>query len=61
MHFYVDTIRPELYHMETLPAHHREKGEHYDKTFGPDFALAQNVALVKYGWDGFRAARSMNA
>jgi FkbM family methyltransferase len=54
------TLYTNLPHKKTLGAHHREKGEHYGKTEGPDFALAQGVALdfptelVKYGWDGER-------
>jgi FkbM family methyltransferase len=54
------TLYTNLPHKKTLGAHHREKGEHYGKTEGPDFALAQGVALdfptklVKYGWDGAR-------
>tara|TARA_A100001015_G_scaffold28367_2_gene31516 strand:+ start:1786 stop:6273 length:4488 start_codon:yes stop_codon:yes gene_type:complete len=43
---------------KTLAAHMREKGKHYERTEGRDFALASEVALafpdrfMKYDWDG---------
>ena len=49
---------------KTLAAHMREKGEHYGRTEGRDFALATEVdmnfplALVKYGWDGRMVVRT---
>jgi UDP-arabinose 4-epimerase len=52
------TLYVNLPEQKTLAAHMREKGKHFDKTEGRDFALATKVSmdfpndLVKYGWDG---------
>ena len=54
------TLYVNLPEQKTLAAHMREKGKHFDKTEGRDFALATQVelkfptVLVKYGWDGHR-------
>jgi hypothetical protein len=43
---------------KTMASHMREKGEHFSRTEGRDFALAAKVSmdfptdLVRYGWDG---------
>ena len=67
MHFYVENVKPELFHLyvnlpnkKTLSAHYREKGEHYHGGEGIDFNLAQDISfdfptqLNMYGWDGVR-------
>ena len=52
------TLYVNLSGKKTLAAHMREKGEHYGRTEGRDFALAAEVemnfptVLVKYEWDG---------
>jgi len=52
------TLYINLPNKKTLAAHMREKGEHFARTEGRDFALASKISmsfptdLVKYGWDG---------
>jgi FkbM family methyltransferase len=52
------TLYMNLPDKKTMASHMREKGEHFARTEGRDFALATQVemnlptVLVKYGWDG---------
>jgi hypothetical protein len=72
MHYYVETVNPELFHLyvnlpdkKTISAHHREKGEHYTGGEGRDFNLAQKISLNfpsqlnKYDWDGKQIAKGV--
>jgi FkbM family methyltransferase len=60
------TLYVNLPERKTLASHMREKGEHYGRTEGRDFALATEVEmnfpldLVKYGWDGIAKPQSTN-
>ena len=64
-HFIYFTLCRDLYTLyinvrdqKTIASHVRAKGEHYDRSYGPDFALATRIdfdyplKLMRFSWDG---------